>query len=1139
MPLPSAASPTMNEEIDSPNPIESEGDEIHTTPAKSSGKKKRSLLGRLIRTIVFLGLLFLLCLVVAVILGYSKRVELVNSLGQRLELPYDVAVAGLEFEGANRIRIDGVRLTERESGRVILNADQANWLLDLRSVAAGHLGNLEITDGVLSAERADIDFLFPVTEPEISAESSPTSPTEQDPEESRPARLSWDRIVLRNTALSYGGDDLWPASKMILDFEGGRFSLREGVLTCESQDIRFSNLMIGTTDSPLLLDVKESRVRLESADSDLIHISEISANARSLELDLPFLERLAKALDQPAYPEPEHPPALASPPALGGSGVKAPSAIESPARTLPTIQLDILRVYNERFQLRKVGQANLGGVDAGVLVTGRNAVLKNGSLVIEEVGTELNDVVVDLKELGAVKIEQFAAKGDASWGHDERRLFLSEVEIESPDIDLDLTRPSETGAKSPAVIDEQSQASSEAIVLPTVSFAALAIRDGALKIKGSREASIPDCVANFDLTLADWAFTGGDLKFPESQQVLDVGKLDYRFPGYGEAAILAEGVSVTIEPAVFMDSGKVKSLSAEALAVRLDKSTFAMPEPSPTTTTSPVPIFAAPELWKFANLTIKEGNFSMGALVPEMPLIETKFSLHTPSTIEGTYVTLLAVNFSDVALRTAAESDPFYRTKEISVDVDYAKVWTGGGLENISLSGGVLEVGEELIQFASGDGKEDDLTKQPSDPATAEGLPDFKSLIINDTQVVLRDVAPGLPTVVFGLEKREGIQRVEIVNLEIPSPYNPLIPVAVLDTIFVEFTIAGLLEQHIDRVEIVNPTIYVGEHLFWYVEHYRKFLDTDAEAEEDVADEVIAEGEEAKVVEEKGWDIGALEAHNGKIVVAPKGTPLPGFEIPFPFSCYTELGSGVVEANLAIQEGDYPLPEIELMLEKLSGSVTFNLPFKQIDNNLVEVLQAKRIRFKQFVGDNPYVSITYDQHGIYIHFGADAYGGYVEGEVNAYIDENYTWDGWVAGSDVDTGALTEVLTPEYFSMTGIADFSIIANGNMDELFQAVGSFGNKSDGKIDIRALEGIAGDLEDPDPIVAWLAEGGIDALQNFRYEKAVGKFSIYGQEGELDFDLIGPDGIRDIEIVVHDHRPSPPLKSSNRPANAPAASP
>jgi hypothetical protein len=61
-------------------------------------------------------------------------------------------------------------------------------------------------------------------------------------------------------------------------------------------------------------------------------------------------------------------------------------------------------------------------------------------------------------------------------------------------------------------------------------------------------------------------------------------------------------------------------------------------------------------------------------------------------------------------------------------------------------------------------------------------------------------------------------QLVEIANLEVLSPLDPFTKVLTLDSIFVRFTLAGLLRREIDSLTILGPNIFLGEDLFWYMD---------------------------------------------------------------------------------------------------------------------------------------------------------------------------------------------------------------------------------------------------------------------------------------------------------------------------------
>jgi hypothetical protein len=294
------------------------------------------------------------------------------------------------------------------------------------------------------------------------------------------------------------------------------------------------------------------------------------------------------------------------------------------------------------------------------------------------------------------------------------------------------------------------------------------------------------------------------------------------------------------------------------------------------------------------------------------------------------------------------------------------------------------------------------------------------------------------------------------------------------------------------------------------------------------------------------WDIGAIETRTGKIVFAPRGTAIP--DVPaIPFSGRTRLvdgrlaftvdGDGSLETvaaeagrpvlSLSIPEGDYPLRAFNLDLDAdligLRGEVAFNLPIGQEQNNLVETLTARRVQFEQFAIDDAFLAVTYDEAGVYAKFGGAAYGGYLNGAFNIYLEHGYPWDGWATGTGIDLDGVTRDLTPTYLEMTGIADCKLIAQGDLQapENITARAEFSVRDGGQIDVVALGDLADSLPEPlAPLQRKLAEVGLGVLEHFTYDTAEITSRISGREGVFNLDLRGPSGSRAVEIVAHDHR-------------------
>jgi hypothetical protein len=473
----------------------------------------------------------------------------------------------------------------------------------------------------------------------------------------------------------------------------------------------------------------------------------------------------------------------------------------------------------------------------------------------------------------------------------------------------------------------------------------------------------------------------------------------------------------------------------------------------------------------------------------------------------------------------------------VAATFDWLTLWKTHRLESVRTERASVDVNDTLKRLF-----------MSSKPASPQGVDEsdwaINHLAISGSEVTLHNLAPGLPPIKFALDYetkdmplqprrligRLEPQKVELTGLSLRSPFDPLREVAVLDAVFIHFTLDGLIAGRIDKVEVLSPTLKVGEDLFWYVDYYRQYAagltPPDApppsivSSDSNFARQVALETQQLSV-KPTAWTLDTLAVSGGKIVIAPKGIPLPGIPRPFPFSFITRLVEGKFEAELQIPSDNYTWEQLQLEFQNLRGNVLFNLPMKQVSNNLTETFRVDVIRYKQLHIEDCFLTITYDASGIYGQFGGEAYGGYVKGAFNIYNDTTYTWDGWITGTGVSTTEITQKMTPTYLLLDGKVDASIIALGNMSEVYQTDLSFTSTAPGKFSITTLNSaleslpadLAGYLQD-------IARIGIETVRDFDYEKAEGKARFYGREGRGNLRLSGPLGTRNIDINVYDHR-------------------
>lgn len=528
--------------------------------------------------------------------------------------------------------------------------------------------------------------------------------------------------------------------------------------------------------------------------------------------------------------------------------------------------------------------------------------------------------------------------------------------------------------------------------------------------------------------------------------------------------------------------------------------------------------------WKrlgFGSLEISQAGARVVVPLAERVEVETAFEVKTIAS--GLHQ--LTVQEARALIPSRANV-PVASLKAAVVETKLPEMWSAHRVERIDLSGGHVDVGDAVMTLFRGPAEI--VEKKAQAVAQRWHAGEVK---ISDFGVTLEEIAPQFPPVHFNLNfatkntplDLEGLaenvepQRITLKNLRIPSPHRPLNAVAEMTEIRVHYTLDGLLHRVIDRVEILAPTLFVGEDLFWYVENYRKFM----KGEPELADTFVGPVQPPKP-EAPGWRVDTLAVNDGRLAIAPKGVPIRGLGEPFPFSFTTRLESGELQAELQIPQEDRELADMKLKFTNLRGKVSFNLPLRDRNNNVVEVFQADRIQWKNLHADNTHLSITYDRNGIYGSFYGKAYAGDVNGAFDIYLDDSYTWDGWIAATKIHSGPVTKLLFPEYFTIDGTVTGKIVATGDGDELYQGDAEFLNDGHGRFEIAALNDLIKELPAPmrGDIADQIRRIGLETLRDFDYDSVDGKARFYGREGRGHLRFKGPDGRRTIEINVYDHR-------------------
>jgi hypothetical protein len=192
------------------------------------------------------------------------------------------------------------------------------------------------------------------------------------------------------------------------------------------------------------------------------------------------------------------------------------------------------------------------------------------------------------------------------------------------------------------------------------------------------------------------------------------------------------------------------------------------------------------------------------------------------------------------------------RIADIEVDFTAAGLQRARRIDRVKVDGAVLTVGDGLKSVVQGEEgeKADPPAPAPVPPVTRPDPPTnavaplramptwilgkveltrsrvhFESLIpqVEGLQFAIETKLEEVPLSLEGLLAQEKLQKIELAGIEIRDPYNSFITVAELPTIFVEFSLAGLARQQIEKIDLIGPSLHVGQGLFWWIDYQRKF----------------------------------------------------------------------------------------------------------------------------------------------------------------------------------------------------------------------------------------------------------------------------------------------------------------------------
>lgn len=435
-----------------------------------------------------------------------------------------------------------------------------------------------------------------------------------------------------------------------------------------------------------------------------------------------------------------------------------------------------------------------------------------------------------------------------------------------------------------------------------------------------------------------------------------------------------------------------------------------------------------------------------------------------------------------------------------------------GWLDAIEVKGGELQLGPEIQAL---------LPPPPGEaqPTTGEGMRIWVGRLgLQNIAVRLIGAAPLGAEIAFSLNTTlqniplgqlpqilgEETQLVKLARIELRSPLDPLVRVITIHSVFVYFTLDGLLQHRLRRVVVLNPVMYLSQDLFIYMEQMRATSPPDAPSPQ------------------LDWVIEEFRAEYGSLILGGEKLGQVGLPLSFSTSATNvrldSLASLRLRADLEIRTQDFAFPALQLDLRQLGGELKFSYPSEEDLNNLVNVLRLERLQWRQFTAQSLWLSATFDARGIFAQAGGEAYGGYVNAGVSFFFVPEGRWVGWVAGQGIDLQKLTQVLAPENFSMTGPAEFTIEVDGVKKLIQRLRGQLGTTQPGLLRINKIDDLLANLPTKwSSLKRSSAILALETLRDFRYTSAMADFWYVEEQGQLRLRMPGPAGSRNFTLRLH----------------------
>jgi hypothetical protein len=346
---------------------------------------------------------------------------------------------------------------------------------------------------------------------------------------------------------------------------------------------------------------------------------------------------------------------------------------------------------------------------------------------------------------------------------------------------------------------------------------------------------------------------------------------------------------------------------------------------------------------------------------------------------------------------------------------------------------------------------------------------------------------------------------VEISSVNITSPFDPLTPVFGFPLTSVTFSYNDIWHHHIQRIDLIHPTMFLGQDLFWLTKELRAEKPTGTQ------------GVNAP------WIIREFKVDYGRLAVSAFGQPV--FHFPFFINAKVDdirldqLDKISAKSSVNIENLTEDYPDYKVRINNLRGKLYFSWPPTNANaNNVVNSIQIDAISWNDIPATKVSTNVTFDPNGVYGRLTGACEGGQLSGNFEFYYTKGFTWNADFFADKVNCQPIAEKLVGKYVNLTGELDGQIAVQGQTTEILKCHGLLELPSAGTLTIKSLDDLLSRLP-PDTIKLErdLLKLALDSFQTYPYD--FGKLTLnYTPGGGMStLRLDGPRGSRNFDVVLH----------------------